>query len=180
MSRISIASAALVVSLLAAGAAAQPPAPAPAPQPGTPPEYVRIEMSIDVARPAAAVWEKIGGYCDIAVWAGNNLDCEITSGDGGFGTVRVLFGGRITEILIAKTELSYGYTQPAVPGRFYDLYHGFMEARPVDASSSRILYTLTYDVSNLADQAAKDADMARRRTQFEGLLANMKRIAEGE
>jgi hypothetical protein len=55
-----------------------------------------------------------------------------------------------------------------------------MEARPVNASSSRILYTLTYDVSNFADQAAKDADMARRRTQFEGLLANMKRSAEAE
>jgi hypothetical protein len=181
MSRLSVVSApavAVLLALAAAAAVAQPPAPAQ--PPAKPPEYVRIEMSIDVARPAAAVWAKVGGYCDIAVWAGNNLDCAITSGDGGFGTVRSLFGGRILEILIAKTELSYGYTQPAVPGRFYDLYHGFLEARPVDASSSRILYTLTYDVSNLADQAAKDADMARRRTQFEGLLANMKRLAEAE
>ena len=181
MSRLSAASASVVAGFLALAAVAvmaQPPAAAPPQQPANPPEYVRIEMSIDVARPAAAVWAKVGGYCDISVWAGNNLDCAITSGDGGFGTVRVLFGGRITEILIAKTELSYGYTQPAVPGRFYDLYHGFMEARPIDANSSRILYTLTYDVSNLADQAAKDADMARRRTQFEGLLANMKRLAE--
>lgn len=175
MSRTSVAFAALAASLLAASASAQ--GPAPAQQPATPPEYVRIEMSIDVARPAAAVWAKIGGYCDIAVWA-NGLDCTITSGDGGFGTVRALAGGRITEILIAKTELSYGYTQPVVPGQYYILYHGFMEARPVSATSSRILYTLTYDVSNLADQAAKDADMARRRTMFEGLLANMKRIAE--
>jgi hypothetical protein len=35
-----------------------------------------------------------------------------------------------------------------------------------------------YDVSNLADQAAKDADVKRRRTQFEGALANMKALAE--
>jgi hypothetical protein len=142
------------------------------------PEYVRIDMAIDVARPAAEVWAKVGGYCDIAVWA-NGLDCEITSGDGGMGTVRALAGGRVLEILIAQTDLSYGYAQPAVEGRFYDLYHGFMEAKPVTATTSQILYTLMYDVSNLADQAAKDADIARRRQQFEGLLANMKALAEG-
>jgi hypothetical protein len=179
MSRLSATSALVAATLFSVTAVAQPPAPAQQPAAAPQPEYVRIEMSIDVARPAAAVWAKIGGYCDIAVWA-PNLDCTITSGDGGFGTVRSLAGGRILEILIAKTDLSYGYTQPAVPDRFYNLYHGFMEARPVNASSSRILYTLTYDVSNLADQAAKDADMARRRTQFEGLLVNMKQLAEAE
>lgn len=143
------------------------------------PEYVRIDMSIDVAKPAAEVWAKVGGYCDIAVWF-NGIDCTITSGDGGMGTVRALAGGRVIEILIAETELSYGYTQPAVPGNFYDLYHGFMEARPVSASSSKILYTLVYDISNLADQAAKDADIARRRGMFERALATMKTLAEGD
>ncbi len=54
-----------------------------------------------------------------------------------------------------------------------------MEAKPVDTKSSKILYTLVYDVSNLADQAAKDADVKRRRAQFEGALANMKKMAEG-
>lgn len=142
------------------------------------PEYVRIDMEIDVDRPAAEVWDKVGGYCDISVWF-NGVDCEITSGDGGMGTVRSLAGGRIIEILVAKTDLSYGYTQPAVEGRFYNLYHGFLEAKPVSSTSSKLLYTLTYDVSNLADQAAKDADMARRRTQFEGALDSMKAIAEG-
>jgi hypothetical protein len=141
------------------------------------PEYVRIAMEIDVEKPAAEVWAKVGGYCDISVWF-NGLDCEITSGDGGMGTVRALAGGRIVEILVAMTDLSYGYTQPAVEGQFYNLYHGFMEARPITADTSKILYTLVYDVSNLADQAAKDADMARRRTMFEGALTTMKQIAE--
>lgn len=140
------------------------------------PEYVTIEMAIDIAKPAAEVWAKVGDYCDIAEWL--NLDCEITSGDGGMGTVRVLAGGRVTEILVAQTELSYGYTQPVVEGQFYNLYHGFMEARPVDANNSQMLYTLVYDVSSLADQAAKDADIARRRGAFEGALQNMKNIAE--
>jgi hypothetical protein len=174
MSRTIAVPAALLASLLAASATAQPPAPAAA----APAEYVRIEMSIDVARPAAAVWEKIGPYCAISEWVANPIDCQITSGDGGMGTVRALAGGRVVEILIAQTELSYGYTQPANPGQFYNLYHGFLEARPVSATSSRILYTLTYDVANLADQAAKDADMARRRAMFEGALAKMKEIVE--
>jgi hypothetical protein len=142
------------------------------------PNYVRIEMEIDVNKPAAEVWAKVGGYCDISVWM-NNFDCEITSGDGGMGTVRALFGGRIIEILVAQTDLSYGYTQPAVEGQFYDLYHGFLEAKPVSATSSKLLYTLMYDASNLADQAAIDADKARRRMTFEGALASMKALAEG-
>lgn len=140
------------------------------------PEYVTIEMEIDVAKPAAEVWAKVGGYCDIAEWL--NLDCELTSGDGDMGTVRALAGGRILEILVAQTELSYGYTQPVQEGSFYNLYHGFLEARPVSANSSKLLYTLLLDVSNLEDQAAKDANIARRRGSFENALATMKEIAE--
>lgn len=140
------------------------------------PEYVTIKLEIDVAKPAKDVWAKVGGYCDIATWF--NVDCQITSGDGGFGTVRVLAGGRVTEILVAQTELSYGYTQPVREGQFYNLYHGFMEARPVTATTSKILYTLVYDVSDKPDQAAKDADIAQRRTRFEGALKNMKALAE--
>jgi hypothetical protein len=150
---------------VAAGAAAEP-------------EYTTIELEIDIAKPAKEVWTKVGGYCDISKWL-NNVDCRITSGDGGMGTVRVLAGGRVTEILVAQTELSYGYTQPAREGQFYNLYHGFMEARPITPTTTKMLYTLVYDVSNLADQAAKDADIARRRGMFETALANMKALAEG-
>jgi hypothetical protein len=141
------------------------------------PEYVTVAMEIDISKPAADVWSKVGGYCDIEKWL-PQLSCEISSGDGGMGTVRDLAGGRIKEILIAQTELSYGYTQPVVEGQYYILYHGFMEARPVTATTSKMLYTLVYDVSNLADQAAKDADVARRRGSFETALANMKKMAE--
>ena len=47
------------------------------------------------------------------------------------------------------------------------------------ATTSKILYTLFFDNSNLPDQAAKDADSARRRTQFMRGLENMKILAEG-
>jgi len=139
-------------------------------------EYVTIEMEIDVASFAEQTWAAVGDYCDISEWLG--IDCTITSGEGGIGTVRVLASGRITEVLVAQTPLSYGYTQPAVEGQFYNLYHGFMEARAVDANSSKLIYTLMLDVSNLADQAAKDADVTRRRATFERALASMKEIAE--
>jgi hypothetical protein len=142
------------------------------------PEYAVVKMEIDVARPAKDVWAKVGGYCDIAAWL--NLECKITSGDGGIGTVRALAGGRVLEILVAQTELSYGYTQPVKEGSFYNLYHGFMEARPVTKKTSKILYTLVLDVSDKADKAAKDADLARRRTNFENALKKMKEIAEAK
>ncbi len=144
------------------------------------PEYVTIRMEIDVSKPAADAWARVGGYCDISQWFSTTrpLTCAITSGDGGIGTVRSLANGAILEVLIARTELSYGYTQPAKEGQFYNLYHGFMEAKPVTATTSKIIYTLMLDVSNLADKAAKDADIARRRRTFEAALANMKRIAE--
>jgi len=140
------------------------------------PQYTTIKMEIDVAKPAAAVWAKVGGYCDISKWL--DVDCVIKSGDGGIGTVRVLGGGRVTEILVGRTELSYGYTQPVREGQFYNLYHGFVEARPVTAQTSRLLYTLMYDISDKPDQAARQADMAQRRTRFEGALKTMKMLAE--
>jgi len=143
------------------------------------PEYVSIEMEIDINKPAAEVWAAVGDYCDIEEWGG--LACKITAGNGGMGTVRALTAGprTIIEILVAQTDLSYGYTQPVQEGQFYNLYHGFMEAKPVTASTSKMLYILVYDVSNLEDQAAKDADVARRRGMFENMLVNMKNIAEG-
>lgn len=142
------------------------------------PEYVTIEMETDVAKSAEDTWAKVGGYCDISAWF--KIPCELTSGEGDIGTVRSLVGGRVIEVMVAKTDLSYGYAQPVTEGTPYNLYHGFLEAVPVSDTSSKLKYTLMYDVSMLADQAAKDADVARRRAQFEGALASMKAIAEGE
>jgi hypothetical protein len=133
-------------------------------------------MEIDINKPAGEVWAKVGQYCDISKWL--DLDCKIVSGDGGIGTVRSLANGRVLEILVGKTDLSYGYTQPVKEGVFYSLYHGFMEAKPVTASTSKIVYTLVYDVSDKPDEAAKQADIAQRRTRFEAALKKMKQVAE--
>lgn len=138
-------------------------------------EYTTLYFEIDIDKPAQEAWAKVGEYCDIAEWL--EIDCVITSGDGGIGTVRELVGGRVIEIMVALTDLSYGYTQPAVEGQYYNLYHGFMEMKPLTATSSRLLYTLVYDTSNL-NQADKEADIARRRAMFNGAIQNIKRISE--
>jgi hypothetical protein len=146
------------------------------------PEYVSIRMEIDVAKSAADTWAKIGGYCDLGKWirAGAEVPCAITKGDGGIGTVRSIANGAVLEVLTAKTDLSYGYVQPHKEGQFYNLYHGFLEAKPTGKKTSKLIYTLMYDVSNLPDQAAKDKDVSGRRTMFEAALKNMKTMAEAK
>ena len=138
------------------------------------PTYTFLPMEIDVNRPAAEVWEKVGGYCDIGEWFG--IPCTITSGTGDeFGSVRSV----ANEVLVGRTELSYTYTQTPREGRPYDLYHGTLEARPVTATTSKLVYTLMYDNSMLADDAAREADRARRVGAFTRALENMKILAEG-
>jgi len=101
------------------------------------PTYVTIPLEIAVNRPAAEVWRRVGKYCDIGEWF--RRPCTITSGkDGEVGAVRSV----ANEILVGKTELSYTYTQPVRAGQPYNLYHGTLEARPVTATTSKLVYTL--------------------------------------
>ena len=138
------------------------------------PTYISIPMEITVNRPAAEVWKRVGKYCDIGEWL--RVNCTITSGkDGEFGAVRSIGN----EILVGKTELSYTYTQPVREGRPYIMYHGTLEARPLTATTSKLVYTLILDNSTLADDAARDRDRAQRTAQFTTALENMKILAEG-
>jgi hypothetical protein len=163
---------AIVVLCLTPLAIAQPPAPAPLAVEH--PTYATIPLEIDVNRPAAEVWKRVGKYCDIGEWL--RVPCTITSGkDGEVGAVRSIGN----EILVGKTELSYTYTQPVRTGRPYDLYHGTLEARPVTATTSKLVYTLVYDNSMMADDDAREKDKARRSTTFTQALQNMKILAEG-
>ena len=171
----------LAIGTFAAIAHAQAPAPAPQAAPAAAvssavanPTYATIVMEVTVNRPAAEVWKRVGKYCDIGEWL--RVNCTITSGkDGEVGAVRSIG----TEVLVGKTELSYTYTQPVRAGRPYDLYHGTLEARPLTETTSKLVYTLIFDNSLLADDAAREADKARRTTTFNGALANMKILAEG-
>ena len=138
------------------------------------PTYTTIPMEIMVNKPAAEVWKRIGKYCDIGEWF--QIPCTITSGkDGEIGAVRSV----ATEVLVGKTELSYTYTQPVRAGRPYNLYHGTLEARPVTATTSKLVYTLVYDNSMIGDDAAKEKDRLTRTATFTRALQNMKTLAEG-
>jgi hypothetical protein len=178
--RLGTAAVCLVFAMFLAGGTAETQTPAPAAPPVSAsivvanPTYVSIPMEIAVNRPAAEVWKRIGKYCDIGEWF--QIPCTITQGkDGEFGAVRSV----ANEVLVGKTELSYTYTQPVREGRPYTLYHGTLEARPVTATTSKLVYTLVYDNSTLADDAARERDKAQRTTTFMRALQNMKIIAEG-
>ena len=167
-----------VFCLAYAASAQAPPAPAQAANPASVavanPTYVSILMEVTVNRPAAEVWKRIGKYCDIGEWM--QVACTITSGrDGEIGAVRSV----ASEVLVGKTELSYTYTQPVKEGRPYNMYHGTLEARPLTATTSKLVYTLVYDNSMLADDAAREKDKAQRTARFTQLLQNMKVLAEG-
>ncbi|HEX5229308.1 MAG TPA: SRPBCC family protein [Bryobacteraceae bacterium] len=172
--KISVSFAAIVC--FAGIAVAQPPAPAPLAIPN--PHYATIPMELEVNKPAAEVWKRVGKYCDIAEWF--QISCTITSGtDGEIGAVRSLANNAVIEILVGRTELSYTYTQPVREGQPYNLYHGTLEARPVTAKTSKLVYTLIFDNSTMADDAAREKDIANRRTRFMQGLQNMKILAEG-
>jgi hypothetical protein len=152
----------------------QPPLPKPDQLQTPNPHYVAIPMTITVNAPADAVWARVGKYCDIGEWGFPN--CTILSGDGkSLGTIRSI--GH--EVLVAKTKYSYTYTQPVREGVVYNLYHGTLEAVPLTDKTTRLNYTLVFDNSMLADDAARDKDIDNRRTRFTKMLENMKTLAEG-
>lgn len=158
---LKLTAAALTALALSAGAAAAA-------------DYAVIPLETSVDRPADVTWKKISGYCDIGAWF--KTTCEITSGkDGEVGAVRRI-AGRVDEVLVAKTAMSYSYAQPKSP---ID-YHGTVEVRPDGAKKSKILYTLIYDAEPLATPEAKAADKERRAKQFTALVATMKAQAEAK
>ena len=184
--RIGIVAAAALVAVAAITVRAQSPVPAPQTSTTTSPpadehvvanpNYVALHLEISVNRPAADVWKRVGNYCDVGEWFQVAAGCKILSGtDNEVGAVRSI----ANEVLVGKTELSYTYTQPVRAGRPYTLYHGTLEARPVTATTSKLLYTLMWDNSTLTDDAAREKDKASRTATFTRALQNMKTLAEG-
>ena len=140
------------------------------------PTYTTIPLEIDVNRPAAEVWARIGKYCDIGEWLQIPAGCKMLSGaEGEVGSVRSV----ANEVLVGKTQYSYTYTQTVRAGRPYNLYHGTLEVRPVTDKTSKIVYTLMYDNSMLADDAAREKDKVGRTATFQRAMTNMKTLAEG-
>lgn len=153
---------ALFCALLAAASLAAPAAAA---------DYVSIVQEATVEAPAEAAWRKVGGWCDIGGWL--KTTCEVTSGTPGeLGSVRTI-AGRVVEVVVARTPLSYTYADPNQP----ILYHGTVEVRPVDARTSKIVYSLFYDQAPMKPEE-RAVFRERRQKMFAGVLQTMKAIAE--
>jgi len=134
-------------------------------------DYVSIVQETTIAVPADVAWAKLNKYCDIGPWL--KTTCEITSGkDGELGAVRKI-AGRIEEVIVAVTPLSYSYAD--VDPKIF--YHGTVEIRPVNKTSSKLVYSLFFDQTTVpADQ--RDANKTRRQQMFAGVMATMKAQAE--
>lgn len=146
-------------------------------EPAATPHYVTIVRKIDVNKPAAAVWSKVGNYCDLSKWL--SLSCDIVSGSGNeIGATRKV-DHKIIEVLVGKTATSYTYSQPEMPGADVHFYHGTLDVQPVTAKTSRIVYTLFYDNSGIGDAAAQKKEVDGRTAAFQKAVENMKSLAEG-
>ena len=149
----------LAAALLALGSVA---AQAQTPQPA---DWTILRLTADTNKPADVTWERIGGHdwCGILRFLDRLKGCTINSGTGEVGSVRTVMVGTTAtvEMAVARTPLSYTYAQPFTP----IFYHGTMAAEPVDATHSRIVYTLIWNQTPVGDAKAQaDAREARRRS----------------
>ena len=165
----------LIAALLAAAtpAFAQAPAPAPAGARGAvsdvPHNWATIVMTANVNRSADEAWKRIKGddYCAFITFLGMN-SCVLTVGSGEVGTNRLL-NGTINELMVSKTNHSYVYAQPTSA----IFYHGTMAVEPVDATHSRLVYTLIWNENGLPDAAARTAARDGRKVRFQAAVDKM-------
>jgi hypothetical protein len=140
-------------------------------------DYVTIRKEVTVARPADAVWARIGDYCGIAEWM--KISCAYVSGSGDVGTVRTLNNATVLEPMVAKTARSYTYVQ--TKGNLaHAAYHGTLAAEPDGPGRTRLVYTLFYDQAALASDALRASEHARLGKRFHDMLTEMKRLAEAK
>lgn len=136
-------------------------------------DYATFSLTTTVNATPEKTWSRIGDFCAIKDWLGTS--CSIASGSGEVGTVRLLNNGAVTEMMVAKTPLSYTYIQPLNPA---NLYHGTLAVEPDGAGHSRIVYTFLYDQEPLGTADAKAAGRKQRTDRFTAALAKMKAMAE--
>jgi hypothetical protein len=70
---------------------------------------------------------------------------------------------------VARTAHSYTYAQPFTP----IFYHGTMAVEPVDATHSRLVYTLIWNENGLPDAAARTAAHDGRKVRFQAAVDKM-------
>lgn len=74
--------------------------------------HVTIHESIQVKGSAAAIWTRIGGFCDLTGWLPPIASCTYVKGSGEEGSVRrlVIVGvGEVVEIMSERLPTGYTY-----------------------------------------------------------------------
>jgi hypothetical protein len=162
---------AITVALVALGvisAQAQTPQPA---------DWVILTLTANANKPADVTWDRIGGHdwCGILRFLDRLKGCTIDSGKGEVGSVRTVMVGTTptVEMAVARTPLSYTYAQPYTP----IFYHGTMAVEAVDATHSRIVYTLMWNQTPVGDAAAQAAAREARRGAFQRAVDKMAEAA---
>src|ERR1700749_2753607 len=153
-----------LVALTANPALAQTPQPA---------DWTTLVLTANTKKPAAVTWDRIGGHdwCGILRFLDRLKGCTINSGTGEVGSVRTVMVGTTptVEMAVARTPLSYTYAQPFTP----IFYHGTMAVEPVDATHSRIVYTLIWNQTPVGDAAAQTAAREGRHKSFQAAVDKM-------
>ena len=155
-----IFAAAAVLALGFGAAQAQTPQPA---------DWVTLNFTASINKPADIAWERVGGndWCAIAKFL-DIKSCEVVSGKGELGSIRTI-NGTIVENVVARTKYSYTYAQPFTP----IFYHGTMEVVPLTANTSRLVYSLIWNQAAVGDAAAQTAAREGRRTRFQAAVDKM-------
>jgi len=142
-----------------------------------PADWTILTLTANTNKSAAITWDRIGGHdwCGILRFLDRLKGCTIDSGKGEVGSVRTVMVGTTptVEIAVARTPLSYTYAQPYTP----IFYHGTMAVEPVDATHSKIVYTLIWNQTPVGDAAAQAAAREARQKSFQLAVDKMAEVA---
>ena len=127
--------------------------------------YAWITMTLDVKGPVDKVWARVGKS---ATSASGALARRMHDRVGQRRRARRRAVGDM--ILVGKTDHWYTYTQPVRATGIYNMYHGTLEAKALTPTTTQLVYSLFFDNSQLSDDAARDTDIANRRTRVSGWL----------
>ena len=137
-------------------------------------DYAVIVIEKPVKAPLDATWKRVSPYCSLSEWLG--VACEISAGNGrDVGSIRKIDGGRVTEVMVAKTDYSYTYAFPEPTPTFY---HGTLAAVSTGPHTSKIVYTLLYDQEPLPTPEARAQDRERRTKRFTEGVEKMVALVE--
>jgi hypothetical protein len=155
----------IAATLLGFAAAAQAQTPQPA-------DWATLTLTANLNKPADVAWDRIGGndWCAIAKYL-DVKGCTINSGKGELGSVRTIATatGSVVENVVARTAHSYTYAQPFTP----IFYHGTLAVEPVDATHSKLIYTLIWNQTAVGDAAAQAAAREGRKSRFQAAVDKM-------